>query len=80
MTIFLMLPYPLSNRRKFTLQFNLPQQVKGGDPSHLFRYQWCMCLKYCAMFWSPQLQGDRHTGESPQEGHKDDEGTGAVLL
>lgn len=39
-----------------------------------------MCLKYCAMFWSPQLQGDRHTGESPQEGHKDDEGTGAVLL
>lgn len=80
MTIFLMLLFPLSNRTKFTPQFSLSQQVKGGDPSPLFKYLWCMCLKYYAMFWSPQLKGDRYTGESPQEGHKDDEGIGAVLL
>lgn len=59
MTIFLMLPFPLSNRSKFTLQFSLSQQMKGGDPLPLFKHWWCMCPEYCVQFWSLQHKGDR---------------------
>lgn len=59
MTIFLMPPFPFSNRSKFTLQFSLSQQMKGGDPSPLFKHRWCMCLEYCVQFWSALHKGDR---------------------
>ena len=37
-------------------------------------------LKYCVRVWSPQYKKDRAIGEGPEEGHKGDQGAGALPL
>ncbi|PKU33650.1 rna-directed dna polymerase from mobile element jockey-like [Limosa lapponica baueri] len=37
-------------------------------------------LEYCVQFWDPAVEGQGITGDSPEEGYKDDQGTGAPFL
>jgi len=56
------------------------QQIKGGDPSPVFSTGEATLGVLCPVLGSSVQVRCGHTGESPEEAHKDDEGTGASLV